>query len=87
MWKDEGTAGMDNYCNWKIYQTTGTEGKQIFTDEPLACDIKSDVNIWKWNPNAGTSYPIEDFIEGLSDDEINMLYGISNRYSSKISAR
>ena len=73
LWKDDANARMDNYSDWKIWQTVKVDGKRIFSDEPLAADIKSDVNIWKWNPEAGQPYELEKFLEGLSKQEIECL--------------
>lgn len=81
MWNDEASVGMDNYANWRIWTETKTEGKQLFTKQPLAADVKSDVNIWKFNKELGVKYKIEDFLKGISEDEISMLYGIKNKYS------
>ena len=72
LWDDLASAGMDNYSK-HILKKSGFEAKQIFTEEPLAVDIKSEVNIWKWNPEAGVPYPYEDLIDGLSDKEIECL--------------
>jgi len=84
LWNDEANVGMDNYANWVIWQKAKVEGKQLFTSEPLAADIKSDVNIWPYRKDLGTKYKIEDFFKGISEDEINMLYGIRDRHISNI---
>lgn len=83
MWNNTANVGMDNYCNWKIWKETGTEGKQLFTPEPYAADIKSDVNIWPFNPDFGVKYKIEEFFKGLSEQEIN---GIKDLQSSGVRA-
>jgi hypothetical protein len=78
LWKDDANIGMDNYANWKIWKQTGTEGKQLFTSEPLAADIKSDVNLWPFNPDLGVKYDIKDFCKGLSQRETDLINGLKN---------
>jgi hypothetical protein len=78
MWNNTARVGMDNYANWRIWKETKTEGKQLFTDEPLAADIKSDVNIWPFNPELGVHYDLGDFFEGLSNKEIELINGLKN---------
>lgn len=77
LWNDEATAGMDNFSDIRL-NSNGFRCRQLFTKEPLAVDIKSDVNIWKFNPQAGTRYNLEDFKKGLPE-----LDGIitSNRFN------
>ncbi len=72
LWNDEASAGMDNFSNARL-NDFGFKCRQIFTDEPLAVDIKSDVNIWKFNPEAGVEYDFEKFKNGLPE-----LNGIKN---------
>jgi hypothetical protein len=66
MWKDEATAGMDNHSNARR-ENRGYQCKQVFTDEPLAVDIKSGINIWAYNPDVGFEYNIEDLKKGLPE--------------------
>ena len=66
MWNDEASAGMDNFSNIRL-EDNGFKCKQIFTEEPLAVDIKSDINIWKWNPDAGQKYSLDDLKNGLPE--------------------
>lgn len=72
LWDDKAMVGMDNHARMMM-KKSGYNGRLVFTDEPLAVDIKSDVNIWKWNPDAGVPYPYEELINGLSDKEIECL--------------
>ena len=78
LWNDEGSAGMDNFSNIRL-NDFGFKCRQIFTDEPLAVDIKSDVNIWKFNPEAGVEYDLNEFKKGLPE-----LDGIINSNRSDI---
>jgi hypothetical protein len=66
LWNDEASAGMDNFSNIRLMEN-GFKCRQVFTDEPLAVDIKSDVNIWKWNPEAGQRYSFEELKNGLPE--------------------
>lgn len=78
MWNDFASAGMDNYSNL-ILQSNGFKCRQIVTEKPLAVDIKSDVNIWKFNPEAGEAYNLEEFKNGLPE-----LDGLINSYKTDI---
>ena len=66
LWNDEATAGMDNFSDIRL-NNNGFRCKQLFTDKPLAVDIKSDVNIWKFNPNAGIAYDLNEFVQDLPE--------------------
>jgi len=78
LWNDEASAGMDNFSDIRLNEN-GFKCRQIFTDEPLAVDIKSDVNIWKFNPEAGVKYDLNEFKKGLPE-----LDGIINSHSTNI---
>ena len=78
MWNDQASAGMDNFSNIRLNEN-GFKCKQILTDEPLAVDIKSDVNIWAFNPSAGTPYDFEDLKNGLPE-----LDGLKNRNANNV---
>jgi hypothetical protein len=78
LWNDEASAGMDNFSNIRLNEN-GYKCRQVFTDDPLAVDIKSDVNIWKFNPEAGTDYNLKDFANGLPE-----LYGLINSKSNNV---
>ena len=75
LWNDEASAGMDNFSNIRLNEN-GYKCRQVFTDDPLAVDIKSDVNIWKFNPEFGIDYNLKDFANGLPE-----LYGLINSNS------
>ena len=66
LWNDEASAGMDNFSNLRLMEN-GFNCRQVFTDEPLAVDIKSDVNIWAFNPEAGYQYDLNEFRNGLPE--------------------
>lgn len=71
-WQDNASAGMDNRSA-RMMEAAKIPAYRLFTDKPLAVDIKSDVNIWKFNPKYGIPYKYEDFKKGLSDKEIECL--------------
>ena len=66
LWNDEASAGMDNFSDIRL-NSNGFRCKQLFTDKPLAVDIKSDVNIWKFNPEAGIAYDLNEFVQDLPE--------------------
>lgn len=72
MWNDMATAGMDNYSNF-LLERNGFKCRQIVTEEPLAVDIKSDVNIWKFSSDIGVPYDLKKFKKGLPElDGLNI---------------
>ncbi len=75
LWDDMAQSGMDNYSD-KMMDRAGFKCKSIFTDDPLAVDIKSRVNIWKFNKAAGQPYDLEEFLKGFSDDERVMVLNL-----------
>jgi len=85
LWNDDATAGMDNY-SWRLFDQAGYKGEQILTDEPMAVDIKSDVNIWAYNPDLGVPYDLDRFMIGLSDKEIDLLNGVINSNTAQVMA-
>jgi glycosyltransferase involved in cell wall biosynthesis len=72
LWPDEINKGLDNASHFKIVKA-GYFGKRINTDEPLAIDIKSDVNIWAFDQLPGSSISFEKATKGLSEEEIEAL--------------
>jgi len=66
LWDDKASIGMDNHSNYRLNEN-GFFANHLFTDEPLAVDIKSDVNIWKFNPNMGVKYNLEELLKGLPE--------------------
>lgn len=77
LWNDEASAGMDNFSRIRL-NDFGFEHKQVFTDKPLAVDIKSEINIWAFS-SAGTPYNLDEFKNGLPE-----LDELSNRDSNDI---
>ena len=78
LWNDEASAGMDNFSDIRL-NSNGFRCKQLFTDKPLAVDIKSDVNIWKFNPEAGIEYDLNEFVKDLPE-----LNGFINKNSINV---
>jgi hypothetical protein len=78
MWNDQASAGMDNFSNLRLMDN-GFKCRQIFTEEPLAVDIKSDINIWSYNKDAGTDYSLSELKNGLPE-----LDGIINSHAVNI---
>ena len=72
---------MANY-SFKRLNAAGYKEEMILTDEPLAVDIKSPVNIWKFNPISGIKYDLEKFMKGLSESEIIQINGVINSHKA-----
>jgi glycosyltransferase involved in cell wall biosynthesis len=72
LWPDEINKGLDGKSHFKITKA-GFFGKRVSTDEPLAIDIKSDVNIWSFDQLPGSRISFEKATKGLSEEEIEAL--------------
>jgi hypothetical protein len=68
LWIDGKNHGLDNNSTFMMARRGFLE-KRIHS-QPLAIDLKSDVNIWQFNYLQGEDYPIEEALKGLSEEEI-----------------
>lgn len=68
IWPDEINRSMDN-SSTKFMFTKGVFHKNIPVERPLVVDVKSDTNIWPFNPDVGEAYNLEEAMEGLSEQE------------------
>jgi hypothetical protein len=71
IWDNRLERGLDNYSSFYLSKRGYLE-KRYKSLEPVAIDLKSDVNIWPFKKN-GSEYPIEKVLEGLSDEEITAI--------------
>lgn len=78
LWKDDITCGLDNNSNYFLL-TLGVGYKTVPTSEPLTIDIKSQVNIWAFNPTLGTKYDLNKALEGLSQEEQSAIFALAKR--------
>lgn len=72
MWDDSADRGMDNFSKG-VLERRGVTPKVVKTDEPLAIDVKSDINLWRYEDMPGEKYLTGKMMLGLSDDEKNLL--------------
>lgn len=77
VWVDKKDRGMDNSSYTRMTKC-GFMFQQIRTNYPLAIDIKSEENIWKFNYLAGKEYSFMDAVKNLSDDEIEALKSLAH---------
>ena len=68
LWADGISKGLDNDSTFALARKGYLE-KRISTDDPVAIDLKSSVNIWPFNHLMGIEYPIEKALNGLSEKE------------------
>lgn len=68
LWRDDLMRGLDNSSSWVLHKNF-VGHKKVHTENALAIDIKSNVNIWPFNPALGEPYPLEEAMIGLSQDE------------------
>lgn len=70
LWTDTHNKGLDKNAT-NLLATNGVMGKRV-SGEPNVIDIKSDVNIWKFNKR-GSKYPFEKAMIGLSEQEVTAI--------------
>lgn len=75
MWVDEQERGMDNASTFMLARR-GMLGKIVPSEKAVAIDIKSQVNIWPYNGEAGSEADIMEVMEGLSQAEQNALFDL-----------
>lgn len=68
LWESTINSGLDNNSEFRM-AISGVFGKRIHSDEPLAIDIKSSVNIHSFESIQGITYPIELALKGISEEE------------------
>lgn len=68
LWNDNQNHGLDNWSEFELAKA-GFLGTNIRSEEPLAIDIKSEVNLWPFNYLMGAEYPLDSILQGLSDQE------------------
>lgn len=78
LWKDDINKGLDNNSDFFL-MTQGVGHRAIPTNKPLCIDIKGKDNIWKFNPELGISYDLSKALEGLSQEEQNMIFNLWKR--------
>lgn len=72
LWHDKKSSGLDKNSHFNVSRR-GFLGKRVKTDFPLIVDLKSEVNIWKYNAQVGKRYSLDDALKGLSEEEKNAI--------------
>lgn len=72
IWNPDINRNLDADSSLRI-TSNGFFGKQIITDYPIGVDIKSDVNIWRFNELNGCEYDISKLYDKLSEAEVNAI--------------
>lgn len=80
LWKDSIERGLDNNSNFFL-MTQGVDHITVATNKPLTIDIKSQVNLWPFNPKLGEPYPLKDILEGLSQHEQSAIASLLKKNS------
>lgn len=68
LWTDSAMRMLDNDSSIRL-EAHGFKYKAVETPEPFLADIKSDENIWAFNPELGDKVDVEQFISRLSKEE------------------
>ena len=66
------STGLDKDISFKLAKL-GFMERIVPTDKPVTIDIKSEVNIWKYNTSVGTKIPFNEVVEGLSTEEVDAI--------------
>lgn len=75
LWNDKLMRGLDNYSTFKL-SAKGFLEKRMKSPVPVAIDIKSSVNIWKFNYLIGQDYTLEETLAGLSTEEVDAIMSL-----------
>lgn len=79
LWDDSADVGMDNHSE-RVLEMNSIKAEVVTTKEPLAFDIKSNINIWPYHKMSGESYPTERLFSGLSKQEKDHLYALGTNH-------
>jgi len=79
LWDDQADRGMDNYSQ-NVLKSRGVLPKVVRTEEPLAFDVKSETNLWKYDEMPGQSYLTGKLFIGLSENEKNVLNALRKNH-------
>jgi hypothetical protein len=82
MWNNNINRGLDNDSTQRILNK-GFKFKHVETPEPFMADIKSDENIWTYNPELGDDYDLEKFLSKLSQKEKSMFFSNQKKLKAK----
>lgn len=75
LWNDHADYGMDNESE-KRFARVGIFPKIVHTDEPLAMDVKSKINIWSFDQMRGDGYNSKNILSRISKEEKDYLDGL-----------
>jgi hypothetical protein len=84
IWPDDRNSGLDNASRFKMVRS-GFFDQRVNNGKPLGLDIKSEVNIWKFNYLQGSRISFSDAVEGLSEQEIEAIKALQKCQSLKVS--
>ncbi len=82
LWTDKAERCLDNDSNARI-MAHGFKYKVVETPEPLMADIKSDENIWGFNPELGDAADLENFLNKLSKQEKEQFFANQKKLKAK----
>lgn len=84
LWNDDIMRALDNNSGFRL-QMNFIPYRSVQTENALLIDIKSEENIWPFNPELGEPTNLEEVLEGLSEAEkIKVTALIKKRQQRKI---
>lgn len=84
LWNDDIMRGLDNNSGTRLYRNF-IPYRNVQTEKALLIDIKSEENIWAYNPELGEPANLEQVLEGLSDaEQIKLTALIKNNQQRKV---
>lgn len=79
---DKINRGLDNNSTSRIMRK-GFKFKTVETPEPMMADLKSDENIWAFNPDLGDKADLEKFLKGLTQQEKSLFFANQKKLKAK----
>lgn len=82
LWSDGANRTLDNDSSNRILEK-GFKYKVIETPEPFMADLKTEENIWGYNPEIGKKGDLEKFLKGLTQAERSAYFATVKKLKAK----
>lgn len=82
LWDDHINRSLDNNSTNRLMEN-GFRYKIVETPEPFLADMKSDENIWGYNPEIGGQFDTEKFLSKLSQQEKSLFFANQKKLRAK----
>jgi hypothetical protein len=82
LWDDEINRMLDNNSNQRL-EAKGFKYKAVETGAPFLVDMKSDENLWGYNPEIGEAYELEKLLAKMTKEERAMFFANQKKLRAK----